>query len=79
MRLLDGDALRRVIILHLLLDDTEIEMGNGGCIHYPYTFKLNRCVAEIVKQANSFTKEDGYKMDMDFIQQAELKALLYHS
>jgi hypothetical protein len=71
-----GDGKEFVVILLLLLDDTEIKMGNVGCINYPCAFKLNRCAAEIVKQANSFTKEDGYKMDMDFIQQAELKALL---
>ena len=51
-------------------------MGYARSLNYPGRFEFNLLRAEVIEQSNTVTEQDGRQVDPDFVQQAQLQALL---
>src|SRR5450755_1732694 len=63
----------------LLCDDSEAQMGDTGGLDHLRSFQFNGLSAEMVKQADPFTKQDRYEVEVDFVKQSRFETLLSDS
>ena len=59
-----------------LLDDAETKMRNPRSLDHPGAFQFNGYCAQVVEQSDTVTQQDGREIDVDFVEQPGLDALL---
>src|SRR5712692_5600484 len=61
-----------------LLFDAVGEMGDPFADSHLRVFQCNGCYLEMFKQADTITKQEGNQVDVDFVEQSSVEALLHN-
>jgi hypothetical protein len=61
----------------LSIDDAEREMGNSCRLDHAGAFQLNSSI-QVVEQADTCAQQERHQVDMDFVEQSGLEALLHN-
>jgi hypothetical protein len=51
-------------------------MGDSGGLYHPRAFQFDLTVAEVAEQPDTPSKQHGHEVNLDFVQQVQLQALL---
>ena len=70
--------MMRIRASRLLFNDAVCEMGDPFADAHLRVFQGNGCYLEMFKQADTVTKQEWYQVDVDFVEQSSVEALLHN-